>query len=80
VFHDIRDFADADDGTPFLAEFTEEIAVGGHDAKRYLRLVIGERVERGEGRPQQGQHEGAEQAADDSEAREDRAGIEEPAL
>ena len=69
VLHDIRDFADRDDGAPLLAEFAEQDAVGGEDAQRDLRLVVGEGVEGGKGRPEQRQDEGPEQAADDGETR-----------
>jgi hypothetical protein len=76
VFHDIRDFADPDDGAPLLAEFAEQVTVRRDDAERDLRLVIGQGVERGEGRPEQRQDEGTQQGADDGEAHDDRGGIE----
>jgi hypothetical protein len=80
MFHDIRNFADADDRAPFLAEFAEEIAVRGDDPERDLGLVVGECVEGREGRPEQCQDEGAQQCADDGEPGNDRSRVEEPAL
>ena len=76
VFHDIRDFADAHDRTPLLAEFAEQVAFRRHDPQRDLGLVIGQGVERGKRRPEERQHEGAEQGADDGEADGDRGDIE----
>src|SRR3546814_10537596 len=62
VFHDIRDFADPDDGPPFLAEFADQLTVCGHDAQGDLRLVIRQGVEGGKGRPEQRQDEGSERS------------------
>ena len=68
LFHHLRDFLDVDDGAALLAELAEEVAFGARHPQRDLRLVVGEHVERRQRGPQQGQHEGAEQAADHGEA------------
>ena len=80
LFHDIRDFADGDDGAAFLSEFAEKLALGRDDPQRDLRLVVGERLERRKRRPQQCQHKRAQQRADDRQAERDRDEIDEPAF
>ncbi len=80
VFHDIRDFPDGHDRPPFLPEFAQELALGRDDPQGDFRLVVGQRLERRERRPQQRQHERAQQRADDAQAERDRDQIEDPAL
>ena len=72
LFHDIRDFADGDDGAPFLSEFAEKVAFGGNDAQGNFGLVVGKCLEGRKSRPQQGQYKRAQQGADHGEAQENR--------
>src|SRR5438046_8095414 len=46
LFHDIRDLADPDDGTPLLAELAQQLALRGDDPKGDFRLLIRQARER----------------------------------
>ena len=72
LFHDIRDFADPDDGPAFLAEFAEQLAFGGDNAQRNLRLVVGQRLEGRQRRLKEREDERPEQGADEGQAEHDR--------
>ncbi len=78
LIHDVRDVAYGDHGAPLLPELTQDVALGRDDAQRYLGTVVREAFERGQGRAKQGQHEGAEQAANDAKAQQDGPDVEEP--
>ncbi len=80
LFHDIRDRFYRYDRSPFLAEFAQKVAFGRNDAQRDFGLVVGQGLERGQRRPQQGKDERPQQGADHAEAQDDRAQIEQPAL
>ncbi len=77
---DVRHLGDAHHCAPLLAELAEELALGGDDAQRDLRAVVGQRVERGQRRVEERQHERAQQAADHDQADRDGADVQEPAL
>ena len=76
LFHDIRNFAYADDGAPLFAELAEQIAVRRDDAQRNLGLIIGQRFERWQCGPQQCQYKCSKQGSDETEAKNDRKNIE----
>ena len=80
LFHDIRDLADADDGTPFLTEFAQQLALGGDDAQWNFRLVIRQCGERGKRGPQQCENERAEKRADQAQAEQHRSDVQQPTL
>jgi hypothetical protein len=76
LFHDIRDIADGDDRAPLLAEFAEQIAFRRDDTERNLGLIVGQRLERRQCRPQERQYKCAEQGSNEAEAQNDRKNIE----
>ncbi len=80
LFHDIRDRFYRYDGTSFFTEFAQKVAFGRNDAQRDFRLVVRQRLERGKCGPQQGQDQRPQQGADQPQADNDRAQIEQPAF
>ena len=48
LFHDLRDFADGDNGAALLAELADQDAFRAVHPQGYLGLVIGKRFERGQ--------------------------------
>src|SRR6266581_7720008 len=57
LFHQSRNLLDADDRTALFAELPDQQAVGGVDAQRDLRLVLGERLDGGQVGVRQKDHE-----------------------
>jgi hypothetical protein len=55
--HQRRNLLDADDRTALFAELPDQQAVGGVDAQRDLRLVLGERLDGGQVRVREQDHE-----------------------
>ncbi len=80
LFHDIRDLGHRHDGPAFLPEFAQQVALGGQDPQGNFRLVVREGIERRQGRVEQGEDEGPQQAADDGQPERYRADVEQPAL
>jgi hypothetical protein len=80
LFHDIRDRLDGHDGTSFFTEFAQKVAFGRNDAERHFRLIVGQRLERGQRGPKQRQHQRPQQGADQTEAQQNGAQVEEPAF
>ena len=78
LLHDIRDVADAYDGPPLLAEFAQEVALGGNDPQGNLGLVVGQAFERRQRRIKERQHEGAQKGAHDPQPKQDGPDVEEP--
>ena len=70
---------DADEGAPLLAVLPDQGPVGRVDAQRDLGVVVGQGLERGQGRPGGGDSNGDDRNADRDEAEQGGERVKEPA-
>jgi len=80
LFHDIRDILDLHHRPPLLAEFPQELALGGNHPERDFRLIVGQGLEGRQCGVQQGEDQPAQQGTDERQTEHDRTDVEEPAL
>ena len=78
--HDFGDFLDLYDRPALLAKLPEQLALGGQDSERDLRLVVGQGLQRGQSGIKKGKNERNQQGPDQRQAKQDGRQVDKPAL
>ncbi len=79
LLHDLGDVLDMDEIAPFFAELADQVAVAGKHAKRDLRLVVGEHVDRRQPRIGQNCYDADHRRGDGKQTGDDEKRVDDPA-